>query len=55
MMEPGKDRMRNNVSEPLDVEQGGDIFRPGWGAATASGGHLEMFLITPLRNRRPST
>jgi len=23
MMEPGKDRMRNNVSESLDVEQGG--------------------------------
>jgi hypothetical protein len=43
MMEPAKDRMRNNVSEPPDVEQRGDIFRPGWGAATASGGHLEMF------------
>jgi hypothetical protein len=26
MMEPAKDRMRNNVSEPLDVEQRGDIF-----------------------------
>jgi hypothetical protein len=25
-MEPAKDRMRNNVSEPLDVEQRGDIF-----------------------------
>jgi hypothetical protein len=37
MMEPAKDRMRNNASEPLDVEQRGDIFRPGWGAATASG------------------
>ena len=23
MMEPAKDRMRNNVSEPPDVEQGG--------------------------------
>ena len=30
---------------------GGDIFRPGWGAATASGGHLEMFLSE--RNFRP--
>ena len=47
MMNPAKDRMRNN----LRTEQRGDIFRPGWGAATASGGHLEMFLITPLRNR----
>lgn len=51
MMEPAKDRMRNNVSEPPDVEQRGDIFRPGWGAATASGGHLEMFLSE--RNFRP--
>ena len=39
-MNPAKDRMRNN----LRTEQRGDIFRPGWGAATASGGHLEMFL-----------
>jgi hypothetical protein len=30
MMEPAKDGMRNNVSEPPDVEQRGDIFRPGW-------------------------
>jgi hypothetical protein len=45
MMEPAKDRMRNNVSEPPDVEQRGDIFRPGWGAATASGGHLENVFI----------
>ena len=50
-MEPAKDWMRNNVSEPPDVEQRGDIFRPGWGAATASGGHLEMFLSE--RNFRP--
>src|SRR5262249_32039443 len=50
MMEPAKDRMRNNVSEPPDVEQRGDIFRPGWGAP-ASGGHLEMFLSE--RNFRP--
>jgi hypothetical protein len=28
-MEPAKDRMRNNVSEPPDVEQRGGIFRPG--------------------------
>src|SRR5262245_32567113 len=52
MMEPAKDRMRNNVPEPPDVEQRGDIFRPGWGAATASGGHLEMFLSE--RNFRPT-
>jgi hypothetical protein len=37
MMEPAKDRMRNNVSEPPDVEQRGDIFRPGWGAQPLRG------------------
>ena len=51
MMEPAKDRMRNNVSEPPDVEQRGDIFRPGWGAQPPRGGHLEMFLSE--RNFRP--
>jgi hypothetical protein len=30
MMEPAKDRMRNNVSEPLDVEQRGTFSGQDW-------------------------
>ena len=51
MMEPAKDRMRNNVSEPPDVEQKGGHFPARMGSATASGGHSEMFLSE--RNFRP--
>ena len=42
-MEPAQDRMRNNVSEPLDVEQRGDIFPARIGRSNAWC-HLEMFL-----------
>ena len=52
MMEPAKDRMRNNVSEPLDVEQRGDIFPARIGSSNRLGGHLEMFLSE--RNFRPT-
>jgi hypothetical protein len=38
MMEPAKDRMRNNVSEPLDVEQRGDIFPARIGSSNCLGG-----------------
>ena len=37
MMEPTKDRMRNNVSEPLDVEQRGDIFPARIGSSNRLG------------------
>ena len=46
MMEPAEDRMRNNLQIARHRTKG-DIFRPGWGAAT----HLEMFLSE--RNFRP--
>ena len=45
-MEPAEDRMRNNLQIARHRTKG-DIFRPGWGAAT----HLEMFLSE--RNFRP--
>ena len=52
MLEPAKDRMRNSVSETARRRtKGGTFFRPGLGAATASGCHLEMFLSE--RNFRP--
>jgi len=52
MTEPARDRMRNNVSEPPDVEQRGDIFRPGWGAATASGAIWRCFYPSEISGPR---
>jgi len=38
MMEPAKDRMRNNVSEPPDVEQRGGHFAARMGSSNRLGG-----------------